>query len=675
MDHLDDPYPKGESKAGHAFKVLVSFAHHHPTRLVAFWSGRLCELADRAAATGGHVLEHSLNVLEIAFHPILLNKITCDGLCVDARNDSVLAAAITCADDDGPAVPEDQDLLLRWEMEGCAEAHSDLTIPVRERPRYLAGLRRMVAHLSTASLPRLVAGALQRSRRSTHAHLIKLLAALATLTPASVPSTAHAHDERTLPWDICSPVSTLLPSRQLADFVRTACLESKHLELHAVALHFLQRAIVCPNPNAPEICENDDGNILAQDQAAAWYVEYCLGGTGVPVLCEKLQSTGDEVLRMALLLTYWLCMGGSDFVTRYLNPQGELGLAVARLKSAQKAAELAEMVQDIESTLRMEGHSEGSTPGLASSTSTGTQFVDSNEMYWDISPQDALGFAVKLKDGSRSVDAFIDFLEDVAEDKSRRDWIVEGEAIDKRCLQQKIAPLWRRKGANIAKAWAALTVQDREQHVMGICAHVLGKNPFVDTLEPLGCGTLVVSSLMGPSNGSATRIFEVLPQLIEHGLPAAHWWALDGQVRDALRKNTPSGPDGFSTAYPYILRFYASQARKQNLPGLAENLKEAYDLVWDSLYLKAWTQIISCLLFEVLHADDDEVVPPDEVVDVGNHVHLGLCDVCGRGTRKRCVCKEVYYCSKDCQRSGYKQHRKTCRAHRAAKASADKEAT
>ena len=62
MDHLDDPYPKGESKAGHAFKVLVSFAHHHPTRLVAFWSGRLCELADRAVSAADAVRAASARV-------------------------------------------------------------------------------------------------------------------------------------------------------------------------------------------------------------------------------------------------------------------------------------------------------------------------------------------------------------------------------------------------------------------------------------------------------------------------------------------------------------------------------------------------------------------------------------------------------------------------------------
>lgn len=43
------------------------------------------------------------------------------------------------------------------------------------------------------------------------------------------------------------------------------------------------------------------------------------------------------------------------------------------------------------------------------------------------------------------------------------------------------------------------------------------------------------------------------------------------------------------------------------------------------------------------------------------HFCLYECDACGKECNTRCICKGVYYCSKECQRDKWKEHKSDCK--------------
>lgn len=83
-----------------------------------------------------------------------------------------------------------------------------------------------------------------------HAHFVKVMTAVAMLTPSGL-KTGRSEDR--LPWDApltssrsaAQSVDDKEGSKALCTFIRDECLVSAHLELQAVGLHFLSKAVLC----------------------------------------------------------------------------------------------------------------------------------------------------------------------------------------------------------------------------------------------------------------------------------------------------------------------------------------------------------------------------------------------------------------------------------------------
>ena len=143
-------------------------------------------------------------------------------------------------------------------------------------------------------------------------------------------------------------------SRAVCTYVLHECVSSAHLELQAVGLWFLGKAIHC----ARKAIDDDDENAkngLGKDAACEFYVRHALGGLGAPRLAAALGSTALEVRRMALILTCYLLHCSRPVVHRLFGgPSGAVLRSVVEFKARGwhlGDSELMETMQVVEAMI------------------------------------------------------------------------------------------------------------------------------------------------------------------------------------------------------------------------------------------------------------------------------------------------------------------------------------